>query len=185
MSSLEEMGGDIEGALEAISVPSYVIDASGVIRWLNPAATRLVGDVRGRHYTSVVAPEETRRARELFTQKILGTADVTDVEAVVLDEHGARIDVEISSVPLRRGGHVIGVFGQFADVPGRSSAAPHPQLTPRQTEILRLLQRGRSTDQIAQELKISKETVRNHIRDLLRALGAKSRLEAVALSRGG
>jgi PAS domain S-box-containing protein len=184
MSSLEEMGGDIEGALEAISVPSYVIDASGVIRWLNPAATRLVGDVRGRHYTSVVAPEETRRARELFTQKILGTADVTDVEAVVLDEHGARIDVEISSVPLRRGGHVIGVFGQFADVPGRSSAAPHPQLTPRQTEILRLLQRGRSTDQIAQELKISKETVRNHIRDLLRALGAKSRLEAVARSRG-
>jgi len=43
---LEEMGGDVEGALESISVPSYVLDSSGVVRWLNPAATRLVGDVR-------------------------------------------------------------------------------------------------------------------------------------------
>jgi PAS domain S-box-containing protein len=184
MSSLEDMGGDYEGALAAISVPSYVIDASGVIRWLNPAARRLVGDVRGRHYTSVVAPEETRRARELFAQKILGTAEVTDTAAVLLDEDGGRVDVEISSVPLKRGGHVIGVFGQFADVPDQSEAAPHPHLTPRQTEILRLLERGRSTSQIAQELNISKNTVRNHIADLLGALGAKSRLEAVALSRG-
>ena len=40
------MGADVEDALEAISVPSYVLDSSGVVRWLNPAATRLVGDVR-------------------------------------------------------------------------------------------------------------------------------------------
>jgi PAS domain-containing protein len=48
MSSLEGISGDVEEALEAISVPSYVIDASGVVRWLNPAAEKLVGDVRGR-----------------------------------------------------------------------------------------------------------------------------------------
>ena len=63
------MGADVEDALEAISVPSYVLDSSGVVRWLNPAAERLLGDVRGRHYTSVVAREQTRRARELFTQR--------------------------------------------------------------------------------------------------------------------
>jgi DNA-binding NarL/FixJ family response regulator len=49
---------------------------------------------------------------------------------------------------------------------------------------LRLLQRGHSTEQIAAELNISRDTVRNHVADLLRALGAKSRLEAVALSFG-
>jgi PAS domain S-box-containing protein len=115
---LEEMGADVEEALEAISVPSYVLDSSGVVRWLNPAAERLLGDVRGRHYTSVVAREQTRLARELFTQKVLGTVEVTDTPATLLNTDGSRVDVEISSVPLRSGGHVIGVFGQFADVPG-------------------------------------------------------------------
>ncbi len=111
------MGADVEDALEAISVPSYVLDSSGVVRWLNPAAERLLGDVRGRHYTSVVAHEQTRLARELFTQKVLGTVEVTDTPATLLNTDGSRVDVEISSVPLRSGGHVIGVFGQFATCP--------------------------------------------------------------------
>ena len=182
MAGLEEMGGDVEGALEAISVPSYVLDSSGIIRWLNPAAIEMVGDVRGRFYTSVVAPEDTRRARELFAQKIMGTADATDSEGVLLDGRGGRINVEISSVPLRRRGYVIGVFGQLS--PSTDDAPPpsDPRLTPRQAEVLRLLARGRSTHQIATELGISANTVRNHIRQLLRTMGASSRLEAVALS---
>jgi DNA-binding NarL/FixJ family response regulator len=61
----------------------------------------------------------------------------------------------------------------------------HPHLTPRQAEILRLLERGHSTNQIAHELHLSLETVRNHIRHLLRALGVHSRLEAVAVARHG
>ncbi len=59
------VGGDLEQALEDVGVPSYVLDTTGVIRWINPAAERLVGDVRGRQFTSVVAPEDSRRAREL------------------------------------------------------------------------------------------------------------------------
>ena len=54
---------------------------------------------------------------------------------------------------------------------------------PRQEEVLRLLERGRSTRQIAAELHLSTETVRNHIRRLFRALGVNSRLEAVAAAR--
>jgi DNA-binding NarL/FixJ family response regulator len=46
-----------------------------------------------------------------------------------------------------------------------------------------LLERGWSTDQIARELHLSPETVRNHVRRLLRALGAHTRLEAVAHAR--
>ena len=52
-------------------------------------------------------------------------------------------------------------------------------LTSRQNEVLQLLGEGASTDQIAAALHLSKETVRNHIRHILRALGAHSRLEAV------
>ena len=38
-------------------------------------------------------------------------------------------------------------------------------------------------EQIAHELHLSTETVRNHIRHILRALNAHSRLEAVAIGR--
>src|SRR4029453_19653571 len=105
------MEGDVEGALEAISVPSYVLDASGIIRWLNPAAIQMVGDVRGRFYTSVVAPEDTRRARELFAQKIMGTADATDSEGVLLDGRGGGVNGGVSAGPLRRPGEGLGLFG--------------------------------------------------------------------------
>jgi DNA-binding NarL/FixJ family response regulator len=49
--------------------------------------------------------------------------------------------------------------------------------------VLRLLERGYSTEQMAHELHLSIETVRNHIRHLLRALDARSRIEAVAIGR--
>jgi PAS domain S-box-containing protein len=182
MSVLGGIGGDVERALESISIPSYVLDTSGVIRWVNPAAQRVVGDVRGRQFTSVVAPEYTRRSREVFAQKVAGTATSTDAEVVVLDAAGDRVTCEVSSVPLREGGRVIGVFGQVMLEPA-SPSAPHPHLTPRQGEVLRLLEHGRSTRQIAAELHLSQETVRNHVRHVLRALGAHSRLEAVAVAR--
>jgi PAS domain S-box-containing protein len=166
-----------------VRVPAYVVDKHGIIRWLNPAAKRLVGDVVGRQMTSVLPPEERPRAREIFTRNLLGPPEGSDNKGVFLGPGGKRFTAEVSGVPLSRHDHVIGVFGQVKyvekdDVP----PPPHPSLTPRQSEVLRLLERGHSTEQIAAELHLSVETVRNHIRGILRALGVHSRLEAVAVS---
>ena len=177
------LGGDVEQALSSVGVPSYVLDTTGVVRWINPAAERLLGDVCGRHFTSVVAPEDSRRAGELFTRKVLGNSPATDSTGVLVSTGGTRVAVEISSVPLRSGERVVGVFGLFEGHPDDAPVAPHPHLTPRQLEVLRLLEQGRSTKQIAAELQLSTETVRNHIRRLFRALGVHSRLEAVAAAR--
>jgi PAS domain S-box-containing protein len=171
-----------EELLEDVNVPSYRIDRSGVIRWVNEAARRIVGDVSGRQFASVVAPEETRRARELFARKIVGTARVTDAGVVLIDKDGKRVAVEVSSVPVYHGDHVVGVFGQVSDIVEEPHPHPELHLTPRQAEVLRLLELGRSTTQIADELHLSRETVRNHIRHLMRAVGAHSRLEAVAIA---
>ena len=183
MSKLHSIGGDIPAALEAVSVPSYVIDPTGVIRWINPAAERLVGDVRGRQFTTVVAPEDTRRAREHFARNIMGTTKVSDAEVVLYGADGDRVSVDVSSVPLVDGNRIVGIFGQISDVDEMEPEQLPHVLTPRQTEVLRLLQKGRSTDQIASELSLSTETVRNHIRHLMRALGVHTRLEAVAVAR--
>jgi PAS domain S-box-containing protein len=177
------VGGDIEQALESVGVPSYVLDETGVVRWINPAAERLLGDVRGRHFTSVVAPEDSRRAHLLFSRKVLGTSPATDSTGVLVSTAGTRVAVEISSVPLMSGERVVGVFGLFEGHPDDGPTMAPAQLTPRQVEVLRLLEQGRSTKQIAAELHLSTETVRNHIRRLFQALGVHSRLEAVAAAR--
>jgi PAS domain S-box-containing protein len=182
MTQLGELGSGLEDALDRVNVPSYVYDRHGVIRWVNRAGIELVGDVRGRQITSVVAPEETRRAQEAYLKHIYSSEDV-DAPIVLLDEHGNRVSVEVSSVCLYSGHHVVGVFGQLSDIREEADAAPHPHLTPRQAQVLLLLERGRSTEQIAGELHLSIETVRNHIRRLLRALDVHSRLEAVAVGR--
>jgi len=182
MAKLGELGGDLEDALDRVKVPSYVYDRHGVIRWVNRAGLELVGDVRGRQITSVVAPEETRRAQEAYLKHIYSSEDV-EAQVVLLDHEGNRVSVEVSSVCLYSGHHVIGVFGQLSDVEVESTSPPHPHLTPRQAQVLLLLEHGRSTEQIADELHLSVETVRNHIRRLLRALDVHSRLEAVAVGR--
>jgi PAS domain S-box-containing protein len=171
-------------ALEEINVPSYVIDSTGRIVWLNAAARAVVGDVTGRLFTSVVDPHDVQQARAQFARD-LQTDEPGEFALDVVGRDGRKIQAEISSVPLRSSRHALGVFG-IARI--RSEGPERParldgRLTPRQHEILVLLADGASTDQIAEMLHLSRETVRNHVRHILRRLGVSSRLEAVALAR--
>lgn len=52
-------------------------------------------------------------------------------------------------------------------------------LTKREKEVFGLLVRNYSTLEIAQELKISEKTVRNHISNVMQKLGVKGRAGAV------
>jgi DNA-binding NarL/FixJ family response regulator len=54
------------------------------------------------------------------------------------------------------------------------------QLTSREWEVLDLLCQNLSTDEIADRLVVSVETVRSHVKNVLRKLGVRSRREAVA-----
>ena len=125
----------------------------------------------------------TGRARELFTRKVLGTTAATESSGLFVSSDGTRVALEVSAVPLMGGEHVVGVFGLLTGSLDEQASTPPAHLTLRQAEVLRLLEQGRSTKQIAQELHLSTETVRNHVRHLLRALGVNSRLEAVAAAR--
>lgn len=67
--------------------------------------------------------------------------------------------------------------GDLADAPRRAAG---PGLTTREREVLALLARGLANRAIAEELGISENTVKNHVRRLLEKLQAGSRMEAVA-----
>jgi DNA-binding NarL/FixJ family response regulator len=56
---------------------------------------------------------------------------------------------------------------------------PPPRLTEREMEVLRLVAQGLNNRDIAKELFISENTVKNHIRNILEKLHLHSRMEAV------
>ena len=60
-----------------------------------------------------------------------------------------------------------------------STSIRRSELTGREIEILGLVGNGKTSKEIADELYISENTVRNHVRNILDKLGLKSRFEAV------
>ena len=183
---IDAMRSDIYSALSGMGMPAYVIDREGTIRWLNSAGLALWPNALNKKFSTVMAPEELRHAREQFARKVIGEADATEYATSVVDADGRMMDVDVSSVALRADGEVVGVFGVVT--PARAQNLVNPplkavELTPRQRQVLRLLGEGRTTVTIASDLGIADETARNHIKAVLRALGARSRLEAVVAAR--
>ncbi len=71
---------------------------------------------------------------------------------------------------------------EFAAMVKRGPAAapvPGPRLTVREMEVLRLVARGMNNRDIAADLFISENTVKNHVRNILEKLQLHSRMEAV------
>jgi PAS domain S-box-containing protein len=180
IAELRRIAPDLPPSVARLPMPAYILDRNGVVRWLNPAGIRHFGDLRGKRIGQLVDPEFASVARQEFAAKILGTAESTEATVTVRTADGRRVSVDISSTQLLDHGSIIGVFG-LADpsdepAPLRTTSV---HLTPRQHDVLMYLGHGRSTQDIAAALGISTETVRNHVRGLLRNLGVHSRLEAV------
>jgi NarL family two-component system response regulator LiaR len=91
----------------------------------------------------------------------------------VAADGGAYFDPQIASVVMRHLGTP------------RSAAVESP-LTPRETEVLRMIADGRGNAEIASALFIGLGTVKGHVRDILEKLAAADRTQAavVALRRG-
>jgi DNA-binding CsgD family transcriptional regulator len=184
--AVAEIGGDLDLALDEVRVAAVLVDRDGTIRWQNLRMTELAGDLVGRPLTAAVAPESVNAVQRERTKKLLGTTRTADYRAVGLDAQRRRVPVEISSVAVEGSDHeVVGVFGLVtpADVEDTPRRVAPSNLTLREAEVLHYLAEGCSTAQIAKELGIAIDTVRNHVRSLLRKLGVHSRLEAVAEAR--
>jgi len=75
------------------------------------------------------------------------------------------------------------VLHQFQELSWRSEAEGFiSPLTPRETEILNYIAKGYLNKQIAAELNISEQTIKNHVTSILRKLNANARTEAVVVA---
>ncbi|TMQ68138.1 MAG: response regulator transcription factor [Candidatus Eisenbacteria bacterium] len=76
------------------------------------------------------------------------------------------------------------LISEFAARPARASGPPSSlaDLTPRELEVLRLVARGRSNAEIADDLVVSGTTVKSHVARILMKLGLRDRVQAVVLA---
>ncbi|MGA3153397.1 MAG: response regulator [Streptosporangiaceae bacterium] len=68
------------------------------------------------------------------------------------------------------------------DDDSRPQQVPAPKLTDREMQVLKLVARGMNNRDIAKELFISENTVKNHVRNILEKLQIHSRMEAVMVA---
>lgn len=86
----------------------------------------------------------------------------------------AQCSAEVSSILLKR---------VYAFAAQANPDATTDVLTPREIEILELIEQGLTNQQIASRLSLTLHTVKNHVHNLLSKLGVASRAEAVTVFR--
>jgi PAS domain S-box-containing protein len=175
--------------IDSLVVPASIHDVSGRFLHMNAAAERASGksnaELVGRHYSELLPPEERERVATQY-RRAAERGEPTDFESMFIDAGGRQRGVRAQHLPLRSNDEIVGVLILAFEV-GRPLSQldrdPQPRLTPRQREVLELIASGASTSVMATTLTLSTETVRNHVRNVLRELQVHTRLEAIAAAR--
>jgi len=192
-----------EQVLDQVDLAVIATDADGVVKTWNARAESLYGWPRaeavGTHISELTVPTtEFGTAEQIMAALQRGdtwqgafrlrrkdgslfTAFVKN--SPILDEAGqlvgiVGVSIEIGDPELGRAVRALVVDGSNHNKHGRRTRT----LSPREREVLALLARGLTGEQIAERLVLSPETVRTHIRNAREKLGASTRVEAVTMA---
>jgi len=127
--------------------------------------------VLANQYDPVIGAEHAREVASLVPGAVLHVLDGNEHEPFIRDS-GDVVDVVLDFVdgrPIR---------------PARRRVASGAGLSPRETEVLRLLAGGAANKSIATELGIKPATVERHVANVYRKLGANGRADAALAAAG-
>ena len=189
MSSEDGWSGLFAAAFKRSRNAMLLTDDQRVIVDANPAALRLLGrergDVIGRPVWTFVA-DGPLMSHEEWEKAIRAGRFSGEADLIAAD--GARIGVQwAASTEIVTGRRLVLVvamstsrWGPRFRRRGEGEAPAGNGLTARQREIIHLVSLGASGPEIAEELHISHDTVRTHLRNASNKLGARSRAHLVA-----
>jgi two-component system NarL family response regulator len=104
------------------------------------------------------------------------------LKEISIDEVASAVRAVVGHQSLLSPSMAAKLLDEFLRVARRAderASAPSPRLTERELEVLKLVAQGMSNREIAEELFISENTVKNHVRNILEKLHLHSRMEAV------
>jgi DNA-binding NarL/FixJ family response regulator len=113
--------------------------------------------------------------------------DISSDELITIIRRAARGEYPLNDTFLAQPKVAAQVLEQFQDFSwGRGVETFVSPLTPRETEILSYMAKGQLNKQIAVQLDISEQTIKNHVTSILRKLDSNARTQAVitAVRRG-
>jgi two-component system NarL family response regulator len=131
--------------------------------------------------TKVVILTVSEDEDDLFAAVKAGAAGYL-LKEISIDEVASAIRCVVSGQSLVSPSMAAKLLAEFTALARRADerqALPVPRLTERELEVLRLVAQGLSNREIAGELYISENTVKNHVRNILEKLHLHSRMEAV------
>lgn len=171
-------GDEVCHALGDLSTRVLILSASGeqrdVLAAIKAGATGYL--VKSASAQDIVdAVHATARGEAVFTPGLAG---------LVLGEFRRMADGSASATATAS--EVSGTGATPAGAAAEERRRPIPELTERETEVLRLVATGMSYKEIAAELFLSHRTVQNHVQNTLGKLHLHNRVELVrfALARG-
>jgi DNA-binding NarL/FixJ family response regulator len=172
-------GDDSEG-IEALAQSSSDVVVLGVHHGTAPAVVALVRNVIDASRAHVVALVSSSDVELVSLILAAGAAAVVATKADYDDLGRAILSVQArgSSAPTAE---LTAVVRHLIAGPDRVTL-DRPRLSSRELDVLRALVEGAQTTQIARDLDLSTNTIRTHVQNVLRKLGAHSRLEATAIA---
>ena len=180
--------GEVAAAEEAVAQLEAVAAASGT-DWLTGTASHLRGRLALAGGNAARARAALQLALEAYHraglpfETALARADLARALHALEHHEPAVAQARAATASLERLGATVEAGKARAAMDGVSATGPSAAggvLTPREAQVLRLLARGASNQEIADELVVSLHTVRRHVSNLLAKLGLASRTAAAA-----
>jgi PAS domain S-box-containing protein len=181
--------------LDRVDLAVISTDANGIVTTWNARAAALYGwsedEAIGRQIMDLTVPADGEgAAREIMER--LATGESWQGPFRVRRKDGGAFTTFVRNSPIMNGDGIQGVVGvsieldpalgdaiRAVSVAADSAARRTRVLSPREREVLGLLARGLTGEQIAERLVLSPETIRTHVRNAREKLGASTRVEAV------
>jgi PAS domain S-box-containing protein len=189
--------------LDQVGLAVIATDADGVVTTWNVRAEELLGWTRreavGRRARDLALPASLHPAAD-EVRATLRRAESWQGAFRLRSKDGAAVRAFLRCSPVQDDAQrVVGMVAVAIEIgdaklaeavrePASDGQVRHPSarrsraLSPRERQVLALLARGLTGEQIAERLVLSPETVRTHIRNAREKLGASTRVEAVTMA---